>query len=324
MKKILVLILILVLGLASAIFWFYTSVQPVSTKADYKNFLITKGSSASKVGAKLQDDGLIKSALAFKIYTQFTGVSGKISSGEFRLTPSFNLFQTVSELLSGPTEIWVTVPEGLRREEIALKFASSLDRDTSFTSDFLDSSKGAEGTLFPDTYLFPKDASASAVVNKMKQTFAAKTSSLEAATGLTFNQRVVLASIIERETKTAAERPVVAGILINRLNLGMALQVDAAVQYAVGTQNCGSKVSACSWWEPLIKADLAINSPYNTYKFTGLPPAPISNPGMSSLTAAFNPAETDYLYYIHDPEGQIHYARTLDEQNTNISKYLHK
>lgn len=322
MKKLLLLPLVLVLILAGAVVWFYKNIQPVSSNKDYQNFLISKGLSASQIGNKLQSAGLVKSALAFKIYLQFSGQAGKIQAGEFRITPSFTLFQVVNALTHGPIELWVTIPEGLRREEIALRFAKGLDRDTTFTSEFLEASKGQEGKLFPDTYLFPKDASASAVVNKMVRTFVSKTSDLTAAKGLSFDERLVLASIIERETKTAEERPIVAGVLINRLNIGMALQVDAAVQYAVASAKNKNQITEAKWWEPLTKDDLAINSPYNTYKFPGLPPGPIASPGLSSIKAAFNPAETDYMYYIHDTSGGIHFAKTLAEHNSNISKYL--
>jgi UPF0755 protein len=227
-----------------------------------------------------------------------------------------NLFQIVSQLTHGPLELWVTIPEGLRREEVAAKFTAGLDRDAAFTSEFLDASKSMEGTLFPDTYLFPKDASASSIVNKMVRTFDSKISGLSGNSDLTLNQRIILASILERETKTDAERPVVAGILINRIKVSIPLQVDASVQYAVGT--------LANWWPILSRDDLKINSLYNTYKFTGLPPAPIASPGLSSLTAAFNPTATDYLYYIHDTSGQIHYAKTLAEHNANVAKYLGK
>lgn len=322
MKKLLFLPLVLALILAAGIGWFYINVQPVSGNPNFKTFLISKGSSASQIGTSLESSGFIKSALAFKIYLQFTGRSGDIQTGEFRLSPGFSLLQLVDKLLKGPDEVWVTIPEGFRREEIAAKFTSGLDRDASFTAEFLTSSNGDEGTLFPDTYLFPKDASPSAIVNKMTRTFGSKTANLSSTAGLTFDQSVILASIIERETKTAAERPIVAGILINRLNAGIPLQVDASVQYAVATSRCKSSVTNCVWWEPLTKEDLLISSPYNTYKFVGLPPGPISSPGESSLEAAFNPAQTDYLYYLHDKEGQIHYAKTLAEHNANISKYL--
>jgi UPF0755 protein len=314
-KKLLFLPLLVVLVLAAVAVWFYINVQPVSDNKNFSNFVITKGASASQIGTKLQSSGFIKSALAFKIYIQFTGQSGKLQSGQFRLSPSFSLFQNINALFKGPIEIWVTIPEGLRREEIAAKFAAALGRDSTFVDEFLLASKEKEGYLFPDTYLFPLDASATAVVKKMTDTFSAKTSGLTPkGSNLTFVEAVTLASIIERETKTDAERPIVAGILINRLNAGMPLQVDAAVQYAIGTSK--------DWWPILGLTDLKINSPFNTYKFAGLPPAPIANPGLSSLKAAFAPTATSYWYYIHDSTGQIHYAKTLAEHNANIAKFL--
>jgi len=316
MKKLLLLPLIVVLVLSVVAIWFYINVQPVSSNKSFSYFTIPKGASASQIGTKLQSAGLIKSALAFKIYIQFTGQSGKLQSGQFKLSPSFLLFQSINALFNGPVEIWVTIPEGLRCEEAAARFTTALGKDTVFTDEFLQASKGKEGYLFPDTYLFPLDVSASAIVKKMTDTFTAKTSGFTPhGSNLTFAGTVTLASIIERETKTDAERPVVAGILLNRLKAGIALQVDASVQYAVGTSK--------DWWPVLALTDLKINSPYNTYKFTGLPPTPIANPGLSSLKAAFDPAQTDYLYYIHDSSGQIHYAKTLSEHNANIAKYLH-
>jgi len=314
MKKLLLLPLLAVLALVLVVVWVYFNVQPVSTNPDFKNFLITKGSSASQIGAKLESAGIIKSALVFKIYLQFTGKAGSIQTGEFRLTPSFSLFRVVDQLFKGPTEVWVTIPEGLRREEIAARFVSVLERDSNFNAEFLKMSRGQEGMLFPDTYLFSKDASASAIVNKMLKTFVAKTADIKTTGDPTFEQKIILASILERETKTEAERPVVSGILMNRLNAGMPLQVDASVQYAIGTPK--------NWWPILSRDDLKIDSDYNTYKFSGLPPGPISNPGASSLEAAFNPARTDFWYYIHDKEGQIHYAKTLTEHNANVVKYL--
>ena len=317
MKKLLFLPLLIVFVIAAAAVWFYINVQPASNNISFSNFVIAKGSSASQIGNKLQSAGLIKNALAFKIYVQFTGQSGKLQAGEFRLSPSFSLFQNVSALFNGPVELWVTIPEGLRREEVAVKFAVALGKDVAFTDEFLQASKEKEGYLFPDTYLFPTEASASAIVKKMTDTFTVKTQKLTPkGSNLTFSESVILASIIERETKTDAERPVVAGILMNRIEDGMPLQVDASVQYAVGTSK--------NWWPILSLADLKTDSRYNTYKYQGLPSSPIANPGLSSLTAAFTPAANDYWYYIHDSKGQIHYARTLAEHNANIAKYLGK
>ena len=317
MKKLLFLPLLAVFVLAATIIWLYVNVQPVSNDKNFSNFIITKGSSASQIGNKLQSAGLIKSALAFKIYLQFTGQSGKLQSGQFKLSPSFSFFQNISALFNGPIEIWVTIPEGLRREEIAAKFTTALGKDTVFTNEFLQASKGKEGYLFPDTYLFPMDASVSAIVKKMTDIFAVKTQGLiPQGSNLTFSEVVTLASILERETKTDAERPIVAGILLNRIEAGMPLQVDASVQYAVGTSK--------KWWPILSLADLKINSPYNTHKFQGLPPGPIANPGLSSLKASFAPTANDYWYYIHDSTELIHYAKTLAEHNANVAKFLSK
>lgn len=322
MKKIVFLVLLIIaVGISSGI-WFYNNSQPVNKEEKFTYFIIEKGTPASRVGAKLQSAGLIRSGLAFKLYMQFTGQTGKIQTGEFKLTPSYSLFQTVSALFKGPVELWVTIPEGLRREEVAQKFASTLGQDSGFIAEFLSASKGKEGYLFPETYLFPREASASAIVGRMLNTFSAKTTDLKNNSGMSFEKAIIMASLIERETKTDTERPVVAGILINRLNDGWPLQVDASVQYALANSKCQTTNNRCDWWPTVYTADLEINSPYNTYKFAGLPPTPIANPGLSSIKAALNPTANDYWYYIHDESGQIHYAKTLAEHNYNISKYL--
>ena len=205
-----------------------------------------------------------------------------------------------------------------------------------FRQEFLAESQDFEGFLFPDTYLFPREVTASQVVRKLRNTFDTKIKSLQEdieKSAYTENELVTLASIIERETKKGDERPIVAGILFNRLEVGMVLQADATVQYAVANSKLKIKQSLVlqaqnskldKWWEPLTKDDLVINSPYNTYKFSGLPLTPIANPGLSSIQAAVNPVESDYWYYIHDTNGNIHYARSLEEHNQNIKDFLGK
>jgi len=322
MKKYIALLALvagLILALVVGNFWWGSSIKAVSGDTTEKDFLITKGSSASLIGTKLQGEGLIRSSLAFRLYVQLTGKAKGIQAGEYSLSPSHSLIKMVDILSKGPIEVWVTVPEGLRREEIADRFASGLAKKDkqAFVQEFLASSKAKEGYLFPDTYLFPKTASASAVVNKMLATFDKKTSEFKdgiSSAKLSLEDIVTLASIVERETRTDAERPVVAGILINRLDIGMGLQADATVQYAVGTPE--------NWWPVITKQDQTSSSPYNTYKFRGLPPTPIASPGLSSLKAAIFPQENDYLYYLHDSKGQIYYARTLEEHNENVRKYL--
>lgn len=325
MKRTLLLIPLIILVVTGIILWWYSAVKPASSETALKDFLIVKGSSAAQIGNKLFKEGLIRNPLAFKIYVQVTSKARSIPAGEFRLSPSYSLFKLVDELVRGPTEIWVTIPEGLRREEIAAKFASSFDRGDEFIEEFIEVSKGMEGFLFPDTYLFAKEASASAVVRKMRSTFDVKTAEFKeeiAISDLALNEIVTLASIVERETKTSEERPIVAGILLNRLDIGMGLQADATLQYAVASQKCVSY--DCQWWPQITREELEIASPYNTYRFKGLPPAPIASPGISSLRATIVPSATDYLYYLHDSKGEIHYAETFEEHNANVKKFLGK
>lgn len=293
----------LVLLLGGGSYFFYQNIKPLATEEHFKDFLVTRGMGASQIGNKLQKEGLIRSALIFKIVVQMSGVASKIQAGEYRLSPKMSLLEIIDKLLGGPQEIWVTIPEGLRKEEIAERFASVLEKDQEFIQEFL--SLADEGYLFPDTYIFPKTISASAVISKMKETFEAKTASLKPT-----REQVILASLIEREAKTDAERPIIAGILLNRVRIGMPLQVDATIQYAKNS------------WRPISPRDRNLDSPYNTYKFSGFPPAPIANPGLSSLEAAVNPARTDFFYYLHDSSGKVFYAKTLAEHNENIRRYL--
>lgn len=297
--------------MAGILYWFYDSAKSVSKNENFQNFVIEKGTSANLIGQNLQKEGLIKSPIALKIYLKISGLSSSLQKGEFRLSPSMNLFQIVDALQKSPIEVWTTIPEGLRHEEIALRFAQNLNKNEEFVDEFISLSKSKEGYLFPDTYLFSKEVSAKVVVDKMLSNFESKTKNLN----LTYDQ-IILSSLLERETKTDLERPIVAGIILNRLNNNWPLQIDASVQYGIGNSK--------NWWPILSLEDLNSSSPYNTYKLTGYPPTPIANAGLSSLKATTNPESSDYFFYIHDPSGQIHYAKTLGEHNANIKKYLGK
>jgi UPF0755 protein len=304
LKKLLIFVLLIVVLSVGGLLWVKNAVEPVSGQEKSVDFLITKGSSVTLIANNLYKNGLIKSPLAFKFYVQLMGKQKRIAAGEFRLSPSNDLFETVDILQKGPIELWVTIPEGLRHEEIATKFTNGLEKDEAFTQEFVSLAEDLEGYLYPDTYLFPKEVTAQQVVNRMKDTFNKKV-----GTEITQNQ-VIMASLIERETKGNAEKPVVAGILYKRIANGWPLQVDATIQYAKGS------------WASIYSEDKQLNSLYNTYKYQGLPPGPISNPGLPSLKAAQNPEESEYWYYIHDNSGQIHYGVTLEDHNSNIAKYL--
>ncbi|MEK7472620.1 MAG: endolytic transglycosylase MltG [Patescibacteria group bacterium] len=302
-SKLLLFLTVTILFFVICGFYVKNMFLPVSTDAKSVDFLIPKGSSVSIIANNLKKAGLIKNAIVFKIYIQITSSQNKIQAGEFQLAPSFTLSQIVDKLKKGPSEIWVTIPEGLRREEIALKFKTTLNKSDEFVVEFMNLTVNKEGYLFPDTYLFPKAATASQIVNKLTNTFDSKVETV------TYKQ-VIMASMLERETISDDEKPIVAGILYKRIKNDWPLQVDATIQYAKGN------------WEPIYSIDKNIVSPFNTYKNLGMPPSPIANAGLSSIEAAINPEESDYWYYIHDDDGKIHFARTLEEHNANIAKYL--
>lgn len=335
MKKLLIVfIAFIVMALAFVvggfIWWNGISDAPGSDSSS-RRFLITKGSSAQTIGDNLEGGGLVKSSFAFKLYLSFKGLATKIPSGEYRVAANLSISELVDKLLEGPTEVWVTIPEGLRREQVALKIANDLNLEgsqyDSFVQEFLRLSSQSEGFLFPDTYLFPKDVTPSIVFNKLRSTFDSKVESITlrgVKSNLSLVEVVTLASLIERETLATNERPIVAGILMKRLVADWPLQADASIQYAVATARCGGMID-CEWWpKSLTRDDLEINSSYNSYKFQGLPPGPIANPGLTSLAAAFNYEDSDYWFYIHDSSGKIYYAETLEQHNSNIGKYLGK
>ncbi|MFV1917133.1 MAG: endolytic transglycosylase MltG [Patescibacteria group bacterium] len=345
MKRLLIafVVTVLLITLGLGVFrWWNENSKPVSALEQKTRFVIPKGRSASEIGKMLVNEGLVNNALAFKFYVQVTGQAEKIQAGEFTLSPNLSLIEVVERLTSGPEELWVTIPEGLRREEVVERVIESLELEpekaTVFRKEFLAETDGKEGFLFPDTYLFPRDVAASVVVGKLERTLDDKISEFAAAIssgGYSEKEVITLASIIERETKSDAERPIVAGIFFNRLGISMALQVDATLQYAVansklrtfakgGSAPGGQNSELNNYWEPLTKGDLEIDSPYNSYKFIGIPPGPIASPGLSSIRAVINPEDSEYLYYIHDPKGNIHYAETLSRHNQNVRQYLGK
>lgn len=311
--------------------WWNVNNKAFSEVESKQRFIITKGSGASVIANKLEEEKLIRNSLAFKIYVQITGNSSKIKAGEYNLSPSNSLSKIVGELLKGPSLLWVTIPEGLRREEIALRFSDGLGKTnyekSQFMDEFLEYSLELEGYLFPDTYLVAKDITAQKTVDLMKATFTKKTSDLTdviSQSGYSEKEVLIVASLIEREAISDDERPLIADVLYKRLEADWPLQVDAAVQYAVANSKCQKLTKGCSYWEILTKEDIEINSPFNTYKYPGLPPSPISNPGLASIKAAAEPSSNDYWFYIHDTNGDIHFAETIEEHNANVRKYLGK
>ncbi len=268
-------------------------------------FTIPLGQSTDAIGSRLKQEKLIKSPLAFKLLVDRKGYSGQLQAGDFKLSPSMNLGKIIETLTHGSLDYWITFPEGLRVEEYAERLAQKSGINE---QEFIVAAKPYEGKLFPDTYLIPQTASAQNIVDLLTKTFTAKSPTQD-------QKIIIIASLIEREAKHSEDRELVSSVIHNRLKIGMPLQVDATVQYALGKKG--------NWWpQNLTHEDLQTESPYNTYRHPGLPPKPIANPSLASITAALNPKETDYLYYLSDANGVNHYAATLEEHNQNIAQYL--
>lgn len=311
-------ILFLVLTiLVACFFWWRWAVTPLNSGSAFtQTFVVKKGESLSSIAVRLEETQLIRNSIAFKIFVLSKGLSTKIQAGTFSLSPSLSSDEIAYTLTRGTADIWLTFPEGWRREEVAQRLGSKLDNFNLI--EFLNLTKGKEGELFPDTYLVPKQASSSMVLKLFEKNFSLKfdrTLEKEAQkAGLSKKEVLILASLIERETKSDEDRAIVAGILIKRGENDWPLQIDATVQYILGKKG--------NWWPQINGGDLKIDSLYNTYKNKGLPPGPICNPGLASIKAVLYSQKTDFWFYLSDKTGKMHYAKTNGEHNNNIRKYL--
>ncbi|OGF99039.1 hypothetical protein A3D78_06125 [Candidatus Gottesmanbacteria bacterium RIFCSPHIGHO2_02_FULL_39_14] len=318
-KLTILIFLLLIFFIAVYLFWLQ-AIKPVNPlDKDSRNFVIEKGEDVRSIGKRLEDVGLIRSGLVFFLKARLTNYGRSIQAGNFLLSSSMDMQTIADELLHGTLDVKLTIPEGWRREEIAMKIATQFGIPE---SEILKDAR--EGYLFPDTYQVSRDASASDIVRMMEDNFNKKTEKLNrdklTQNQISFDEMVIIASLIEREAKLDTDRPLIASVILNRLSLGMKLDIDATVQYALGYQ-----AKEKTWWKKeLTTEDLEIDSPYNTYKYAGLPPTPIANPGLSVMEAVINAPENEYLYYIADKQGKSHFAKTFEEHAANISKYLNK
>ncbi len=316
MRKILITLAILTTVLIIAVLWWKNGLSAVSPSDKKPHiFVVEKGQGIREISKNLKDQGLIKDQIVFFLLTKKLGLDKKIEAGDYRLYPSMSAVQIVTNLTHGTLDTWVTIPEGNRTAEIAEILKNQVP---SYKDSWRAELENNEGYLFPDTYLIPKDADVKLVISIMRNNFELKYSTLETSkNGLTKDQVVTVASLVEREARFDKDRSLIASVILNRLNLGMKLDIDATLQYALGYQEAEKR-----WWKKtLTDNDKAINSPYNTYRNGGLPPTPISNPGLASLDAVINPATTNFLYYISDSKGNNHYATTIQGHEENIRKY---
>ncbi len=317
-----------------AYMWYLQQLAPLGGESAVR-VKVEPGMSVTAVGALLAEKGIIRSASAFKTYVKFHAAESGLQAGSFIFRPSMSVEEIVGVLRTGKSEeVSLTIPEGWTVSEMDALLAGNgladsgavldcLKRCDFSSFDFLPPGKGLaerggrlEGYLYPETYFVnAAEFVPKFFLERLLGTFRARVvDDLAAeikASGHSLHEIVTMASLVEAETRTDAERPIVAGILWKRYDADMSLGVDATVRYIL------DKATGA-----LTQSDLDVQSPYNTRRFKGLPPGPIASPSLSSIRAALQPQDSPYWYYLHDSRGMIHYATTNDEHNENRRRYL--
>lgn len=316
--KIFIVLLVLIVALGLGVKnYIYMSLEPVHTKenAIEVSVFIPSGSNTDTITDILHNSNLIKNEIIFKLAAKLKGMDGRLKAGNYILNTSMSSEEILNELVEGGVlkeTTKFTIPEGFELRQIADRLSEqgliNRDKFMEITSDIdnfrgeyefideLSSGITMEGYLFPDTYEIFIDATEEEIVNKMlsrfENVYKEKLKDQTFKMGLDLNQFITLASIIEREAMADDERPVVAGVFYNRLDINMPLQSCATVQFVLGER------------KPILSTkDTEITSPFNTYINNGLPPSPIASPGLESIEAALNPKETEYLYFVAKPDG---------------------
>ncbi len=297
--------------------------EPNSDSLEKVTLTIKQGESTDNVLENLINEGLLrKSYLLFvKAYLKVNNLGSKIQAGTYTIPRNLNIEELIATLQNGKDQdIWVTIPEGIRADEIGKILEKEINNSKFSYDEFMnfvtdqtyiaklnlpDGIANLEGFLFPDKYAMPSDTTADIAIRKLVSNFTTKVNFEYSY------QDIILASIVEREGYNSQDRPIIAGIIEKRLEEGWLLQTDATLLYPLK-----------DWKHVLTEQDLKMDSLYNTYKVIGLPPTPICNPGLESIQAVKNPQKTEYYYYIHDKSGVPHYAKTLAEHNSNVNQYL--
>ena len=276
---------------------------------------VEDGMSIDQIAELLKERSVIRSTIVFTALARLTNNADNLVAGQYRFDRTYSVFSVLSRIARGVYGfhmVKIVFPEGATNAEIATIASTELkDFDK---EDFLRAVKDKEGYLFPDTYLFTPVANYEDVVKKIEQNFQRQIGSYEivaVAKGHTLHEILTMASLIEEEARKTEDRKMVASILWNRIGKGMPLQVDAVFPYILGRNTY-----------EVTKTDLNHTSLYNTYRYKGLPPGPISNPGKDAIEAALNSTKSDYLYYLSDRKGNMHYAKTFEEHKENRRKYL--
>jgi len=315
-KKIVIIAGIILTVIATGIFVFYQH-QFSAPQKEFKleRIVINLNTTEAELIPKLKEQGYIRSEWAFNYVLKNKGWQGKIEAGGRMVSKGMNAWELADALVNHPYQKWVVIPEGLRATEISEKLQKELSWSNLAKGEFL--VEANEGYLFPDTYLLDLDFSGADVAKRMKNQFNEKAADLfkkAAEKNIRNDTLIVLASLVQREAANEEEMPIIAGVIWNRWLKDMPFQIDATIQYELGGPG--------NWWPVIKPDDYKIDSPYNTYIHKGRPPTPICNPGLAAIDAVINSQDSEYLYYLHDSQGQIHLAKTYEGHLENIEKYL--
>lgn len=288
--------------------YFLYLVSPVSEDLTSYRFQISEGEGFREIARHLRQEGIIKSEFGFKIYALLSGRAHRLKPGEYFLSPSRGARQIVKSLAAGPAEDKaVTIIEGETVVDINAKL-----HNLGILPPAANLAPDREGFLFPDTYRFFPSSSPQEVLGKFAENFSKKAQPFLLTNGY---QILIMASLIEKEIPLPEDRFLVSGILWKRFRANMPLQVDATVCYA--------KLKSSIGCYPLSRQDFSLDSPYNTYKYSGLPPSPIGNPGLDAILAARHPKDSSFWYYLSDPKTKkTIFAQSLEEHNENRARYL--
>ena len=335
--KILFLLFILtILALGGVSYWLYSSLNaPNSHDKSNKFIVIEKGSTPNQIISKLAAEGIVSSEFPVQVYLRTFGDAESLKAGEYQFNSPITPLQVLRELEKGEENlVRFTVPEGFTRFDIAKRIAEKFPQnppmddkavlyfmeDTSLIKDIAPTAKNLEGYMYPSTYSFPRDTKPQEVIEKMveqfKKIWKPEWTEKARAIGKTPHEIVTLASLIETESGVESERPIVASVIYNRLSRNIPLGIDQTVVYIAKMQN--------RWDGTIHKSDLETDSPYNTRKYGGIPPGPISSVSESAVAAALNPAKTDYLYYVRNVQkndGSHHFYSSAAEFERGKAEY---
>jgi UPF0755 protein len=332
-RRLLLVIIGVLLLCGAAAAWLFMGVdRPYQGYAGAEQFVdVPQGAGPAGIARRLTQAGVVRDATTFRLAVWLTGQGRRLQAGEYRFDHPVSARQVVDKLARGEVYLRpITFPEGLTMRQMADLYAQkgfgtadaflAAARNVALISAIDPAAQDLEGYLFPDTYALPRTATADQLVARMVAGFEkALTPDMRqqaVSRGLGVRQLVTLASIVEKETGAASERPLVAAVYSNRLKIGMGLQCDPTVIYALER--------AGRYNGNLNRESLMFDSPYNTYRYAGLPPGPIANPGRGSLAAAARPADVPYLYFVSRNDGTHAFATTLEEHNRNVDEYQRK